>query len=97
MPTKNEIFMLAKINVLENITAQFLVMFLEALKPGSPELLEMFEHNFRLGCQLRAEVHQGTAEGAFEIQTEMLKQGDFFFALARHFQGNTRSKSEPAS
>ena len=36
MPTKNEIFMLAKINVLENITAQFLVMFLEALKPGSP-------------------------------------------------------------
>ena len=92
MATKNEIFMLAKINVLENVMAQLLVMFLEAVKPGSPEILEMFEHNFRIGCQQKATVKQGSAGEAFEIQTEILKQGDYFFAMARHFQENTRSK-----
>ncbi len=93
MDTNKERFLLAKINLLENVNAQLLVAFSAIIRTRAPSWQEDLEHNLRKSCRERLVLRDGTGEGALELQTEMLKQVDNFFFLVRHYSDNTTPKT----
>jgi hypothetical protein len=90
MLTKNETFILAKLNTLEHINAQMLVLFSEiASMEGKPSILDALFVNLRENLKGRPFVLEGKGEGAYEVQAEMDKQLDHFAALIDFYERKT--------
>jgi hypothetical protein len=91
MLTPNETYILAKLNTLEHVNAQMLIIFSEmASYEDKPSILEALFNNLRVNLTGEPFVLEGKGEGAREVQAEMGKQLDHFEALIDFYQRNTK-------
>ena len=91
MLTKNEVFLVAKMNTIEHINAQMLVIFSTmASMIGKPPITETFFQNLRRTLEGRPFVLEGKGEGAHEVQAEMGRQLEHFSALIRFYESKTK-------
>lgn len=94
MDKSKELFLLAKINTQQAITAHLAAVMQMMFAAKGSDFLGAMHHNLRESMRTKAVIKEGADTGIdpLELQAMMLKDLDYFLAQARHYADIAKPK-----